>query len=532
MNLGQYDMVLALSDSKVSYEFNQLLKQKRVSDRWHFLSNLDGEYIANTGSNFEITRQAWLNQKDETRITDYANYDILMDVTVAGFKVTFFKDSHTELLFKIIIKEGEFCYFKNGNMNKCDLAGMEYAFRVPVSKLRITSKDMYMLDEKSEEKLREEGFNDNDFLIDSIFLDFQRADVNQYSVKDSLLPKGISKLTYLQIALANYFKSLGSNKDNPYILGYTVRKKKLIERDKALLYPTGASFSISYSNNVRESAFNFLLLTDHHQFPEAPQGGRIDKSLVESASDKTTTASGVIAIDFQTFKNNYLDTITAKVTEAFKESFEDSGYYDSDSRSESKVVFKCSKGGASMDFSLEKDGIRDVKESKCISIDYIIKVSGNVHEEKSALIGTVGVNQKFSTNGKYEINKKKGKEGTLKIRLRASSEGKIEIEPLYEAPLVGRDSDGPEYKHGLDRLWSGISDFFAAIAGVQMAYTESLLSRIGSELGEMTFKGIQDFSNKVILPGSNVYTFKDIRLLNGKQDNSDAVLFDIAYALT
>ncbi|WP_316818685.1 hypothetical protein [Pedobacter nyackensis] len=578
INLGQYDMVLALSENKINFEIRNLLKRGIIRPEWQFLTDsLGKDSINNSNQKFEEAKKAWLGKnslekklkilKDtlqekqdqlddaegekrlelrkerdiikealialKNQIDSSSKYNILVDAILDAPQIALIKDSHTELLFKLIIKKGTFYYIDDQEVKECDLKDKLYAFKVPVNKLRIKSNGMYLADGETMKQLRDEGFNDNDFTVDAIFLDFERADIGQYSMQESILPDDTNHRPYLQVAIINYFKGLGSNKDNPYILGYTINKKKLAARDKAMLYPTGASFSTSLSKIERASAFNFLLLTENHQFPEIPKGGRIDNSLIEEVLDKSVTASGVIAIDFETFKNTYLNEIKAAVANAFLKSFNRLGnvkLLDGVPPNEDHFIY--TGNGVRMNFTLRQTGITNDNNKNYIAINYTIAIAAIVHEEISAAIGTVGVDQKFSTSGRYEINGKKGAEGALVIRLSASEKGKIEIEkPSYTPPLVGRNTEDPEYKHDLDRIWLKISDLFKSISGVEKMYIDNFLNNIVDTLKDIDFDALEDFSNKVVLPGSNVYTFKNIRLLNAKQDQSDAVLFDIAYVL-
>ncbi|PTS99675.1 hypothetical protein DBR11_11855 [Pedobacter sp. HMWF019] len=573
IGLGQYDMVLAVSENKINFEIKQLLNRGIIDRKWQFLADGKGKYSLNQADQkFEEAKRAWLtldslfkqlaqlkadlqdkqDQLDdsegeeriqlrierndikdaikelEDQIKISSKYEILVDAILDAPMITLLKDSNTEVLFKLPIKEGRFYYIDKGCIKECNLENKSYAFRVPIGKLRIDEKSMFLLDGASRTELREGGFNDTDFTVSSILLDFEKANVSQYSLKDSVLPADIGDRTTLQVAVINYFKNLETDKDSPYVLGYAINKKKLAEREKSLLYPTGTSYSTSQSNIARAPAFNFLMLTEKHLFPAAPLGGRIDRSLIEEALDKTSTVSGVIALDFGTFADNYLKEIDSSIENAFKDALTDLDRVASSDESEIKLKYL--EKGINMDFTIKRKEIKNDADKKSISLRYDILIKANAHEEVSAVVGSVGVNRKFSTSGKYEFNGYKGAPGKIVIKLIASAQGNIEMKDEYTPPLIGMDTEELEYKSGVDEAWLSFSNIFNSLAKEQKKNTGKFLGNIGLAFKQVNFSALNNFSNKVVLPGSNVYTFKNIRLLNGKLDESDAVLFDISYA--
>lgn len=590
-NLGQYDMVLALSQSKINFEIGMLYKQGIIKPNWQFLTSNDGKlFLNNSDSLFATVKKGWLDkdgfQKKRKQLkaelkelqtqvedapaeqktalrklrdakeveierldeeeNDTEKYQVLLDATINAPQIELLADTGTELLFFLSIKTGKLSYLDGKNIADVDLSGMTYAFRVPISKLRITTSEMHMIDDDKKKALRAEGLNDNDFTIESMLLNFQNANVSQYSQQKSTLPEDSTKLTNLQIAVTNYFKSI-SNHTNPYVLGYAIEKKKLAEREKAMLYPSGASFSTSASKEKNVSAFNFLLLTENHQFPSGPTAGRIDKSLIEHVKDKTATSSGVIGINYDAFVSLYLNQLHASVIDTFDKAFKKSlpDFYTNHKVTDNNEVFEFSKSGMQMSFTLKRATLKDGNDNY-IHLAYVITATGNIHSELPTKIffdliptGTIGVDQKFSTEGGYEINGKKGAAGLLTLKLGASNQGKLEIISNYRAPSIGRDTEKPVCKDTTDAIWLKVSRFmnpFGLIGTLISVFTtddpeQNIINFDGDIFKSFDFEGLKSFSNKVVLPGSNVYTFKNVRLLNGNLSADDAVLFDIAYAV-
>ncbi|RBL89760.1 cell envelope integrity protein TolA [Chitinophaga flava] len=592
VNLGQYDMVLALSQSKINFEIGMLHKQRVINPDWQFLTSADGKtHLNSSDSSFAAVKKGWLDKNEyekkkqqleaeldriQTEVEDApaekkielrrqrdqkkaeikavddqekaaAKYQVLMDTTIDVPKIELINGSHTELMFNLPIISGKLSYLNGQEIANVDLAGMCYAFKVSIGKIKITTDGMYLIDDAKKTELRKGGLNDNDFTIESILLDFQNTNVSQYSQENSKLPKDATHLTNLQISVTNYFKTIANN-TNPYVLGYAIQKNKPAAREKPMLYPTGASFSTSASQEKRAAGFNFLLLTENHQFPSGPTAGRIDKSLIENVKDHTATANGVIGINYDTFINVYLNQLHASVIDtfdqAFKKSFPD--FYGSHKAKGDDEVFSFSKPGLSMTFNLKRGRLKDESDNY-IHLSYEITVSGNVHKEVpieifGGLINTkktVGVDQKFSTKGNYELEGKKGAAGSLSIKLGASNQGKLEIVSNYQPPSIGRDTEKPDAGSIFKTVWLTLARFinpFGLVGALVTLFVtddphKNIVKFDGDVFKPFDFDALKDFSNKVVLPGSNVYTFKNVRLLNGDLNSNDAVLFDIAYAV-
>lgn len=598
-NLGLYDMVLALSESKINHEIKNLYSKGIIDSDWCFLTDLTGSVFLNqSDKTFEQVKAAWLNSvnlrkeikeldsrietldeeidnleeqdedtsaqrkkrkvlKEELKNKKIAadqvsKYSVLVDASTKSPTIEIEDREYFSLLFKVNIDEGSIFYSDGAEIKKDSINRCVYAFNVPVGKITI-DKDQMLLTGEVKRVLREEGINDNDFTIEALLLNFERADVASYAESKSSLPVNIKSKTNLQIATVNYFKSLADSA-NPYVLGYAVEKKELKKTEKALLYPTSSSFSTNKSLVPRASSFNFLLQTNNNKLPQNETAGIIPHPLVEKAIDKTSTVNGTFGINYAIFKEQYLKLIQSNIISCFESAFRNNfgdSYkkYDEeisyDNASSTRFYFE--KHNFEMKYFLIPKGIENAVNddgSTFVRMSYDLAVEGNYHQEiqKEVLFfikaGTVGVDQRFSTFGGYEINGNRGRRGNLKIDLIASDEGKVELKARLLSPKIGKNTEKPEYRDGLDAFWDEISKYlvnpFDMVGNLMKLFANDKSSVIeffdDRTFENINFDNLQNLSNKVILPGSNVFTFKNVRLLDGSSSENDALLFDIAYA--
>ena len=596
-NLGLYDMVLALSESKINYEIKNLYNKGIIDSNWSFLTDMTGSVFLNqSDQDFEDIKKSWLDSiglKKETKTLESqiesldeeienleeqdedastqkkkrktlreqlkikkaifdktSKYNVLIDAETKSPTIEIEEKEYFSLLFKLNIDKGSIYYSDGSEIKKDSIDRCVYAFNVPVGKIRIDSEKMIMTGE-IERVLREEGINDNDFTVEAMLLNFERADIASYVENKSKLPDNVKSKTNLQIAVVNYFKSL-SKTENPYVLGYAIEKRKVKETEKALLYPTSSTFSTNKSIVPRASSFNFLLQTNNNKRPENETAGIIPFPLIEKTVDKTTTINGTFGVNYAIFKDQYLKLIQSNIANCFESAFKNNfaGNYRHNEEvsydNTPSIRFYFEKDNFEMKYFLIPRNVENVTNndgSIFVRINYDLAVEGKYHQElkKSVLFigaGTVGVDQRFSTSGMHEINGNKGKRGTLTIDLVTSSEGKIELKASLSSPKIGKDTKNPEYKDGLDASWDKASKYLAnpfdIVGNLMKLFTEDENSSVeffdDRAFENVNFDNLQNLSNKVILPGSNVFTFKNIRLLNESTSDHDAILFDIAYA--
>jgi len=577
-NLGLFDMTLALSTTKINSQFAFLLKKDIIKKEWKFLSDLDGYKTLNgTDPNFATALSAWknsLNQtlEDEFKAIDaqitaevekeepdvlkikawqkrkvelvkliedkskYAVYHCALDCQIDPPKVWLIKGESNKLYFEIPIKTGTLSYKKDGAIKTDKIDGSKYVFAVPIAN-KIVKKAEVILGDTEQDKLVLNEISDDIFRIESLFLDFQNANLAQYDKSRSVI---LTDGTMLQITFTNYFSKIISSTDNPYILGYSIQRKTAT-RD-ALLQPTTATYSTSFSTEERSNAFNFLMQVDQHALPNDQRRGILPKSLIEDALDKSPTVNGVMGINYQVFITKYVDEVlTPQIGEAFGKSLR--SIFVGFSYSKTDLTYRVAKDGFSANFYLNNRKITEgTGEKRGILISWDIEIKGSLHKEVEKKlfgfieVGTIGMDQRFSTSGAFKLNEHASKKGKLSILVSASTQGQLMAESFYDKPFIAKDTEMPEYTHPGDI----VKDI---LLGVLNSFATNIMSAI-LLMKEMDFaKNIDDktmdnfrlddlgeVNNKVILPGSNVFTFKTLRLLNKKQDDQDAVLFDIAYA--
>lgn len=582
-NLGLFDMTLALSTTKINSQFAFLHKKGIIKKEWKFLSDLDGYKTLNgTDPNFAAALSAWKNSLDNTlenefkaidaqitaelekdepdvlkikawqkrklelvKLIDdnskYAFYHCALDCQIDPPKIWLIKGESNKLYFEILIKTGTLSYKKDGAIKVDKIDGSKYVFTVPVAN-KIVKKADVILGDTEQDKMVLNDISDDIFRIESLFLDFQNANLAQYDKSRSVI---LTDSTMLQIALTNYFGKIISRTDNPYILGYSIQRK-VATRD-ALLQPTTATYSTSFSTEERSTAFNFLMQVDQHELPKDQRRGVLPKSLIEDALDKSPTVNGVMGINYEIFVEQYVNQVLTpkiadKIEQTLRQTFQGCGLSRSAPSSNGDINCHINRGDLSMDFKLCGRKITEgTGEKKGIAIVWDIEIRGNVHKEveKTLLgfgLGTIGMDQRFSTSGPYELHNHPGRKGRLAILVSASTQGKLLLEAYFDKPFIGKDTPVPTYTHPEDV----IKDILLSIA---KAFTLDILSIIemmkgnafdvnikDEDLNKLRIDDLSDVSDRVILPGSNVFTFKTLRLLTKRQDAQDAILFDIAYA--
>lgn len=582
-NLGLFDMTLALSTSKINSQFAFLYKKGIIKKDWKFLCTLDGDKaLGGADPNFATALSAWKNSLDQTLENEfnsleaqisaeltkddtdflkvkalqkrkdelgilikdkqkYAFYDCALECQIDPPKVSLIKADPNRLYFEIPIKTGTISYKKTGSIRTDSVNGSRYVFAVPISN-KIVKKADIVLGDADQDKRVLNDISDDIFRIESLFLDFQNANIAQYEKSRSLI---VNDSTWLQVSLTNYFGKMVSRDSNPYVLGYSIQSKT-VTRD-ALLQPTTATYSTSYSNEDRAMAFNFLMQVDQHALPKDQRRGILPKSLIEDTLDKSPTVNGVMAIDFKTFVDQYINRVlTPQIADKFeqtlRQTFSDCSLRRSIFQENGTINYRLQKHDLWMEFKLFNRKISEgTSEKKGIVVRWEIEIAGSAHKEvdKKLLffeLGTIGMDQGFSTNGNFELHGHKGRLGSLTVFVSASTQGKLLVQAQFEKPFIGKDTPVPTYTHPGDAA----KDVLLSIA---QAFTFDILNMIemmkgnaydvnikDEDLAKLRVEDLGDISDRIILPGSNVFTFKTLRLLTKKQDDQDAILFDIAYA--
>ncbi len=605
-NLGNYDMVMGLSSNKINYQFKQMYNRKLIQKDWAFLTNSMGKEIENLSNDevddywknaatskdqlaqkeaekeaIESKMQAAIEQENWAEVGQYSAqnkalkaevaklkaiveklniYDLGLSGKIKPPKIEILSDNPKELLFRIAFKSGKLFFSREGKKMEYDLGKnkIEYAFRVGIGKVKITSeKKIVELDEKGEQKeltLRDKGINDNDFTIQSLFLDFENANISSYDASYSKLPDDMGTNALLQAGLNNYFKGLAGT-DNPYVLGYGIHKKEVKEGERALLYPTGVAYSTSHSKEKRASTFNFLMLLNNHAFPNGADAGVLPHSLMEYAEDKTATVNGVFGLNVKEFRENYVNLLTNEIKKKIV------GNLGSKCKGAS---IASNKRDISINFAwnnindgrmhITYQGIQAASDKQGINIVYKITAEAKVHQEIKALgisvdwgnllstdgysQATVGVDWQCSTNGRARNSQ--GSSGQLSVLLKAGASGKLELEVKDNDKFkLGFDKEKPEFKGGahgfFDEMWDSINDavgeIIEACTGIETGLGDGLSNlKMLSDLGDaLDIANLEKLENKVILPVSSVYTYKNVRIFGDDENENSVLLFDTSY---
>jgi len=484
----------------------------------------------------------------ESGIEKLRKFDVLLDGKIKCPKIEIISNTPKSLFFNIEFDYGSnLVYKKEDKTENISLDNYNYAFRVPVGNIRITDKEKILIvqgkdNQLCEKEIRDTGISDNDFTIDSLFLDFSNANIADYDGNKSKLPEDAKAKTNLQIAIVNYFK----NPDNKYILGYAINKKEVKVLDKALLQPTGASYSTSFSNIKRATAFNFLMLLNNHSFPTGNSTGVLDKSLIEKVEDTTKTVHGVFGVDFIQFKENFIPQLTDGIKNDF---------YESLRKKWGSTTFKrktqINEDTTSIKLTPSIGSYPTIKQSRIdgvgvLTIKYPITANGNVHKEVETFgikdpitglevsTGTIGMDWELSTSGEHKLQHNIGKKGSIEVVIKPSSKGKFEYSISYLPPTIGAIKEKPETEDGFDkyvkRFMDSVDSIMKFIGSSKLFDTDSINFDVNSITSTLDLDEIANLNNKIILPVSQTYTYKNIRLLNGSQSENDAVLFDISYA--
>ncbi|WP_108869115.1 hypothetical protein [Aquimarina aquimarini] len=590
-NLGNYDMVLGLSTNKINYQFSKMYKRKIIHNEWVFLTNSMGKEAKTLTSkeakefweNVNINKAAYATKKDKLeaidkqimaeldkedwddkkikelknkkrklkdevkvlkeKIDEASKYDLGLIANIAAPKIEINKDNAKELTLQIIFKSNsKLFYTHEGKMAFYDLGGngIIYAFKVAIGKVKITAdKKIVEIDSKGIEHtktLRDKGITDNDFTIQSLFLDFENANIASYDAKNSKLPSEANNNALLQAAMVNYFSNLVKSNNNPYVLGYGIHKNEVKPEERNLFYPTGVAYSTNYSEQKRASTFNFLMLLNNHSFPTGGDAGILPTSLMEYAVDKSGTINGVFGMNKTDFEKNYINLLSNVLKNKIKSSM-GSKCKSASVNGRDDIHFNFGwhnvKEGS---IDIEYDGIRKSNDNKYVDIIYKVKSKARVHQEIKQLFGTVGVDWSISTKGRYR--KSNGHDGLLIVSLKAGTSGKLELKVNYETEFkLGFDTEEPNYKGALDKFWDGLnkilSDFAKVMFNIQTDIGKDLsnLSNIDNIGDSLNISNLQNLENKIILPVSSVYTYKNVRLLDNGPANDPVLLFDTSYGV-
>lgn len=559
--LAGYDMVLALSQNTINYQFQQLYKRNIIHKKWGVLGGKTADekdfHITDQDAGFKQKIKDWIAlQKDiekakkagkweeigdlmKRRNSENLNFTFGWDATLAAPEVSFIKDNTKEVLLEIRFKSGKLYYREEETkaISAFNLKNAMYVFRVPIGQLKVT-KDNMILDagESAATIIRESGLSDEDFTIQSLFLNFENANISNFDKSKSTLPDGSSEA--FQNAIANYFNMTVSGSDNPYVLGYGINRKKIKASDKAMFQPTSLGFSTSYSNKNKKpgtfSAFNFLMMLNDTKPPTTTTAGILPKSLIELGKDVSSSTDGVFSIQ-KTHFNTYIKTLDDYVQSVFTNL---DGVTLSHGFKNGVMVLKRhqKKKDDTIDtvFTITKESAKNNSYNSGISVRYKIEI--NVDVIVKAWFIKVG-EKTLSTSGKYTKDeiKKKGSAGYLDFTIKAGKTGRFDLDHNLTSPNVAFDENPDLFGHG---FWNDLLSILTIFISWIILAVKAIVNQIAADLGKQGASGssalidklneidVLNQTNKVILPLGKIYAFKNLRI----EDKQDIIAYDIAYA--
>jgi len=317
--LGYCNMVLAISQDTINYQFEELSNQGIIREDWNIVVVEEEE---------ENKTEVYVNltENEFNDLIKEEDFDYAFNAIINTPTVEILQETPKEVLFTIPFVSGTMYYWmghgRKAKLTSIDMAGWKYAFKVFLARVNKDVKDTNWI-ENSEQSFQETikniGLPQELFTIESLFIDFENTNYADYDPQKSHVPVDISELATFQNILSNYLKSLRGEK-NPYILGYAPVIKEIKNQEKALFQPTALRYSTSYNSDPSMSAFNFLMMIDNQGFPDRQDVGILPKSLIKSSSSEV---DGALGIDFNLFYEKYLLPFLINIQKSLQNSFKE-----------------------------------------------------------------------------------------------------------------------------------------------------------------------------------------------------------------
>ena len=296
--IPEYNMVLSLSMQEVNQQLESLYEQKLIS------------------SNFDVT------------VPIIGDIGIKFTGEVAAPVLSAIPDQPQSMMLKMTFISGTAeLSGAPGTPAKADLAGTTYAFTCSISTLTISGQDIQegkvKLVSDSATKVAQslvKQATDNeipaqDFLIQSLFTDFDNSNILDYSQQESTFSesliafeKGNNAQESFPAAMNLYFQ-----KNAPYVLSYSnVIQNQPPQNTNAEFKPTYADFSTTYvGKNSPANSLNILMMVNDNKPP---------KEYVSAPSSpllSADSAQGVLAVPYNFFSANQLNSIISNIESCF-----------------------------------------------------------------------------------------------------------------------------------------------------------------------------------------------------------------------
>lgn len=580
--LARCDMVLAISEDTINYQFQQLWKRQVIRKDWKVLvrqtkdQNGNPVYEVKTeeDADFDQALSTWVSTQQQLA-TLFANgeykeygqqladakqkgllYDYGWSASIDAPTITILKSSASSLLFKVSFDSGTLYNSHDliSALDAYDLKGCVYAFDVPVGRIDIDGTQELLTSDSQQQAatvIRDSGLTDADFTIEGLLLDFENANISNFDEANSKFPAQMADA--LQTTVEDYFKLVVAKGKNPYILGYAVKVRPQ-SAAKAIFQPTEARFSTSYSDRKGRSAFNFLLMTGGRPFPAGQNTGILPQSLLEAAG-YDPTLDGLFAIDYGIFDGLLLEPFVGAINQTITTGFGHAPY----TRDGQKWTLSDSASSQTNVDDPPSDFGKNTHMNTSTALDSSIRLtagaSGNLLFQ-CTFDYSVDIEIRpwamfhgfkyytayeywLSTRGQYQAGPSgdKGRGGYVEMSIEPGAEGRVDFQiasvvtPALgydKAPYEQSDGDGTPETMLIDAYNKLDSERDAASAAVKAS------QQIGDTVGGVK-SDIQNVINslstgKVVLPLGEIYTFKSIRLHDAANTDNNAVLLNVSYA--
>ncbi|MBC8757486.1 hypothetical protein H2O64_22640 [Kordia sp. YSTF-M3] len=566
--LAGYDMVLALSENTINYQFQELHKRNIIHKKWGILSgktkvgdkNKDF-HITDSNADFKKKLKRWIDlQKQITEArknnkwseigrlvalveSENINFDFGWDANLVAPTISIIQKDPKNLILQISFKSGKLYHRaeETSAVESFNLKGLVYAFTVPIGQLKVT-KDQMIMDagDQVENVIRDSGLTAQDFTIESLFLNFQDANISTFDKNKSTFPQEASLA--FQVAIENYFNIILHDDEHPYVLGYSIQRKKIKATEKAMFQPTSLGYSTSHSNHNKKpgqfSSLNFLMMLNDTKPPTNTTAGILPASLIELGKDLTSTTDGVFGLQKNHF-NIYVKSLDAYVQTTFENL---KGVKLSHGFENNVMVL--TKNDKHIDdkidttYTVTREYVQN-DGNQGIAVRYRIDIKVEVHVIMK-LFGEHEVKYlSLSTSGEYTKDnvKDKGASGYLDFTITTKKTGRFDLDHNFTKPKVAYDSD-PNFFSG--DVFAIILKVISLVITWVFAIVDAVVNQIAVDLGgagsvsstklieQLNDIDVLNQTNKIILPLGKVYTFKNLRI----EDKKDIVAYDITYAPT
>ena len=508
-------------------------------------------------------------------------YGTQFEAEINELKLLVLDENLEQLLFIVSFKSGILTcwdgFGPNAVKKELDMQSWRYAFNVNIAKIEykaehIIEAEKTLVTREAENQVKrivqDSGISAKHFTVESLFLDFENANIADYNDKQSIFNANNVVSSQFQTLMTNYFKPFKGSA-NPYILGYNLTLlPELSKIPEPLFQPTYCSFSRSYNKTEKLQALNFLMMTEDRPKPKSQPLGLLNKSLISSEESQ-----GAFAITFPLFRSKVLlsiahiiqNVLSDLISKEAKKSELNISRHDSDfwsnqtvkstsnptngeleiygvdyefkTKSPWKINIEANSSTSSLNITeinssftentdifltvkiVDKTSVLNILVELVIETKQnIIKYSNDVPTSPIQAILNDRYKPFFNKDG-YQNNKEKP--SLLSIVIKADTEGKLSVSTdevdkgEFKKELLGYNGFDENLQNGVNIINTSFREFGSRVQ-----------KQLSIELSKY-------FELKVILPFGNVYMFKNIRMYEAvdkckAQDN--AIVCDITYA--